>query len=35
MIRRILRRFKEVVKEEWEWMKFRVWMKRRAVRWAR
>lgn len=35
MIRRIIKRVLQVVKQEWEYAKFRVWLKSRAVRWAR
>jgi len=35
MIRRIIKRVLQVVKQEWEYTKFRVWLKSRAVRWAR
>lgn len=35
MIRRIFKRFLQVIKEEFEWSKTRVWLRSRAVRWAR
>ena len=35
MIRRIFKRFVTVVKEEFEWMKTRIWLKSRAVRFMR
>lgn len=35
MIRRIFKRVLQIVKQEWEWMQFRIWLKSRAVRWVR
>jgi hypothetical protein len=35
MLRRIFTRIKQVIKEEYEWMKTRIWLKSRAVRWVR
>jgi tRNA isopentenyl-2-thiomethyl-A-37 hydroxylase MiaE len=35
MIRRILKRVSQVIKEEWEFFKLRSWMKTRAVRFVR
>lgn len=35
MIRRILKRTAQVIKQEYAWFKFRLWLKSRAVRWAR
>lgn len=39
MIRRIVKRiFKTaltILREEYEWYKLRIWLRRRAVRWAR
>lgn len=35
MIRRICKRTVEVIKQEWEWFQFRLWLQRRAIRWAR
>lgn len=34
MIRRIVKRFVTVVKEEFAWFKFRLWLKSRAVRYT-
>jgi hypothetical protein len=35
MLRRIFKRISQVIKEEFEWFKFRCWMKGRAVRFLR
>lgn len=35
MIRRICKRIIAVIKEEFEWMKTRIWLKSRAVRFVR
>lgn len=35
MIRRIAKRIAAVIRQEWEWFRFRLWLKSRAVRWAR
>lgn len=35
MLRRILKRVAQIIKEEWQWFNFRLWMKSRAVRFMR
>lgn len=35
MIRRIIKRTWQIIKEEYQWMKTRIWLKNRAVTWLR
>jgi cell fate regulator YaaT (PSP1 superfamily) len=35
MIRRICKRIVEVIREEYNWYRTRVWLQQRAVKWVR